>query len=254
MSEPMDCADVRERDLIALYVSDRLDQVEAEAFEEHYLTCERCREDVAVALAVQEEFRRQAVVGETEDGEGEDGESSRRRWAVPLAGLGGLAAAAAALLLFLPIEGGDSELARLGAVSQPPVYLGVPVRSTEGSADSLFARGMREYSTGDFARARSLLQQSLQAGVDEAPARFFLGATLLMLDRPEEAARALDRVTRLGETPYLTEALFYRSKALLRMGDAGGALEALERAAAREGTVAEQAAALADSVGGAPRD
>lgn len=229
----MTCTDVAERDLVERYVAGRIGDDEAEPFEAHYLTCERCQREIRLAAAT-----RAALA---------DGRARRRRggrygaWVLA-------AAAALAAVLLVSRERVPADVARLGAVDQPPVYLGVPVRAEETSADDRFAAAMRDYAAGDYAAAADGLRAARDAGVDRPPADFFLGTSLLMLGRDAEAVDAFDRVIALGETPYLTEAYFYRAKARLRQGTAAAALADLERAAAGDGIIAAYAVALADSV------
>jgi hypothetical protein len=78
--------------------------------------------------------------------------------------------------------------------------------------------------------------------------QFFAGASLLMTDRPADAAEAFHGVIRGGDTPYLTEARYYLAKALLRLGRADEALRELRAAASGMTEIAAEARALADSV------
>jgi tetratricopeptide (TPR) repeat protein len=110
---------------------------------------------------------------------------------------------------------------------------------------------MADYLAGDFEAAVVGLGAALTAGIEPAPAEFFRGASLLMLDRPEEATGAFDAVVAAGESPYLAEAHFYRAKALLRLGraaDAQNSLEASAAVAGRGSAVAASARALSDSL------
>ena len=116
----------------------------------------------------------------------------------------------------------------------------------------MFNAAMVAYSTGDYRGAESGLEAALAAGVDPAPANFFRGASLLMLDRDREAADAFYAVIPAGESPYLAEAHYYLAKALLRMGDADGALAQLASSASGETEVAALSLALADSVAALP--
>ena len=238
MSANVVCTDVAAGALIERYMANRLDEAETEVFESHYLTCARCQSDLRLAVAIRDGLVRESPLPA----------SSRRSWRWG----GGLAlalAAGLAAILLLPRTRTDSELAQLGTVGQPPIYLGVPVRIDEQQvADSLFDVAMTNYVAERYRDAASGLRAALSAGVDAAPAEFFLGASLLALDEPESAAQAFERVVALGETPYRSEAHFYLGKALLQLNRGDEALLALRRAAAGATTIAAHARALADSV------
>lgn len=62
--QPIDCPATHEgqRDLAPLYLAGRLAEDEAEAFEAHYLGCEKCREDVRAGAALREVYAKEAVV------------------------------------------------------------------------------------------------------------------------------------------------------------------------------------------------
>lgn len=50
--ETIDCADVRDGDMVSRYLADRLSEPEAEAFEAHYFACEACWRAVEAAMAL----------------------------------------------------------------------------------------------------------------------------------------------------------------------------------------------------------
>jgi hypothetical protein len=89
------CEAVQDGDLVARYVTDRLDPDALEEFEAHMLTCDRCQDEVRLALALQEELP--AQVGDASVLAG----AARRPRRLPLAAVGTGLAAAAALLLVL---------------------------------------------------------------------------------------------------------------------------------------------------------
>jgi tetratricopeptide (TPR) repeat protein len=237
LSDPITCEDVAERALIERYVAGRLDRADAGALEEHYLFCARCRDDVRLAVAVR---------GALPSVQAGPLRTPRRfvRFGIAAA----LAAAAIAAVLLAGPRRSGSAFVPLGAVREPPIYLGIQVRATPHEADSLFAAAMSAYATGRYEDASAGLGAALAAGVDSAPAEFFRAASLLMRDRARDAAAAFRRVIALGDTPYLVEARFYLAKALLRLGRGVEATEALRLAATDPGEVGRQARALADSV------
>lgn len=248
-SKILDCEGVAEERVLERYVAGTLPAEETPAFEEHLIECERCQRELALGVAVREAFGAPAAAGSEADGEGNriaPGRRGRRRGWIGAAGAG-LAAAAVAFLLFRP-AGIPRELAGLGGVSQPPVYLGIPVRAEPVPWETPFAEAMARYAEADFRAAAAGLERAIEAGAPPVPAEFFRGASLLMLDRPAEASEALAAVISAGGSPYLAEAHFYRAKALLRLGWAEDALAELGAAASEGGEIGASAAALADSV------
>ena len=233
MTETLTCERVDQDDLIAQYIAGTLTETTArEAFEDHFVGCARCRDELRLASIIRAEVARPAV--------------TRRvpRW-MPL---GFVSAAALAGIFVLRGGGAHSELARLGAVAEPPIYLGIAVRATPKASDSLFDAAMAAYDQRRYADAAAGLARALTAGVDSAPALFFLGASELMAGHPTEAAAAFERVQSLGDTPYLAEAHFYRAKALLRLRNPSSALAELAAVPAASTTMSDQAGVLADSV------
>lgn len=159
-----------------------------------------------------------------------------------------LVAAAGLVTSFLVVTGRRTgELRALGRV-EPPAYRGIEVRDRQSGPDSLGRVAMTAYRADRYAEAATKLRAALAAGADPAPTAFFLGASLLAVRQPGEAAGAFRRVIDLADTPYLGDARYYLAKALLQLGDAGGALEQLRSAAGEPTDIARRARALADSV------
>ena len=236
MTQEIRCDVVDREALAARYVADGLSPDEAEAFESHYLVCRRCQEEVELAVSMHDAFSG-----------GEIAERRRSRgpvWAgVVLAAAAGLAA----LLLLFP-DRSSPEIAQLGRVDQPPIYLPLAVRGRTSPADSLFLSAMGAYDAGRYAEAAGRLDQVIATDGDEVPAWFFLGASHLMEGRPREARMALEQVLRMERGSYEPETRYYLAKALLRLGEGEAALAQLRSAAVLDDPVAEPAAALADSV------
>lgn len=229
------CEVAAEHGLVERYVAARLsDQAELVPFETHLLTCEHCREEVRLGLAVRAELAVQ------------ERRQPRRAWPFGLA----FAAAIAALLL---VRLNGNGVRALGAVREPPLYLGVAVRGAPALADSLFDAAMTAYNHGDYSAAAAGLELALARGGDSVPALFFLGSSRLVTGRPSAAADALGRAIALGESPYSDEARYYLAKALLREGNAAAALRELQAVPAVDSAVAALATALADSVRGLTR-
>ena len=54
MEHELNCDEITDRALIEGYVGGRLGEADVEAFESHYLTCERCQNELRLALAIRE--------------------------------------------------------------------------------------------------------------------------------------------------------------------------------------------------------
>ena len=143
--------------VIERYAAGRLSETETQAFEEHLLVCDRCQEELTLAVAVREALP-----------EGEADEESVAVQRLPWKGLGAgltLAAAAVVATVFL-LPGGrvSGPIAELGRVTQPPVYLGVPVRQAPARPDSVFDAAMSAYALGDYSNAAAGLDEAMAAG------------------------------------------------------------------------------------------
>ena len=231
MTIPLTCDLVADAGLIERYVAGRLSDDESARLETHYLTCARCQDDIRLATAIRAA-----------------GPPRRRTTAVPWLPISVAALAAGVVLVVLARSGPSAAMTRLGTVRTPPVYLGIEVRGPGSAGDSLFEAAMRDYAAARYDSAASGLEAALRAGVDSAPAEFFLGASRLVAGANDGAAEAFRRVIALGPTPYLAEAHFYLAKALLRQGRAGDALDQLGQVGQADEAVSAEASELADSV------
>ena len=228
--EPLTHEAADDRGLAGRYVAGKLtDPREQDLFEAHLLTCEQCQQEVTLGLAVREEFKASVT-------------PPRRRWI--WGGVGAVAAVVAGVLLwFRP----SPAIRALGGIAEPPVYLGVSVRTEANSGDSLFAAAMDAYTARDYDRAAAGLSRAVAAGADSAASLFFLGACELVREHPQAARDALRRVIQHGNSPYLPEAHFYLAKSLLKIGDSAEALRELA-AVSPATTLGPAARVLADSV------
>jgi hypothetical protein len=234
--EPLTCEIVEAGGLVERYAIGQLSDAEQDAFESHLLLCDRCQRGVLLGAAIRATLPNVPL--------------ARRpvRPRVIWWGLGLTAAGVAAILLLPPGQSG-SPLRRLGDLTVAPIYLGIPVRAAlPQPGDTIFDRAMSVYREEYYGQAIVAMRSALDAGVDPAPAEFFLAASYLMTDRAQAASQGFARVIALGDTPYRSEAHYYRAKALLRLGDAEAALTELARAAGSSGATGVAARALADSV------
>jgi hypothetical protein len=222
------------------YVADQMSEADRFAFEDHFVSCADCQREVRLADAVRTVLREPVA---TKENATPRTRAHMRRWI----GAGVAIAAGIAGIALVQIRP-SQRFAGLGAVLEPPVYLGVAVRGTPGRVDSIFERAMNDYASRRYTAAAAGLRTALAAGEDPVPTEFFLGASLLMSNDAEGAAAAFDRVVAKGDTPYLNEAQLYEAKALLRLGRGDEARDALARYKPTDPVLAGILSALSDSI------
>jgi hypothetical protein len=234
VSDQLTC-DVVEREGIAgRYLAGRLGPDREREFEAHYLTCERCQGELHFAAGMDAVLRGPHV-------------TVRRGTRLWVGATLGAAAALVGLLLLRPALT-SPRFTALGEVSEPPLYLGVAVRSEGSRADSLFESAMAAYVDRRYGAAADGLARALAAGADTLVSEFFLASALLMERRDREAVRVLRRVIDSGDAAYLPEARYFLAKALLRLGRWTDALAQLRLAGAHDVAPGPAARALGDSV------
>jgi len=227
------CEDVSAKGLAERYAAMRLRGDEAAGFEEHLLGCERCQQELRFVAATRKVLR-------------EHRPGIRRRWQLAAAAASLLAAAGILIAVRARVEA-PLEMRRLGAVSQPPLYLGETVRAA-ASGDSLFAAAMQAYDSHDWDAALRGLVRARAAGAATLPAEFFGAAASLMAGQDSAAAAGFERVLRDGDTPYAAEAHYYRAKALLRLDRAADARVELALIAPTSDPLGARSQALLDTL------
>jgi hypothetical protein len=115
----VDCARIEEHDLVALYLAGKVPESEAEAFEKHYFSCERCWQDVRRAGEIRAALGKPVLVPLPEP------RRHGRERLRPTGGLRWLAAAAALALATLGIW----QVTRRGAPPAEPILRGGMVGS-----------------------------------------------------------------------------------------------------------------------------
>jgi hypothetical protein len=231
------CDEESRRENAERYATRKMTAEEAVAFEDHFVTCAECQNEVRLASAIAAEVSQAPVATRPVP-------RARRVW---IWGTGGLAFAAGLATLMVMQSKPRSDLVALGAVREPPVYLGIQVRGV-AAEDSLFEAAMDAYATRRYSAAIAGLRAVLAAGRDSVPAHFFIATSQLLDNRPAEAAAEYERVLAHGDTPYRAEARYYRAKALLRLRRATDAVGELAELAPADGIAYEMGKALADSV------
>lgn len=232
----VDCQRIEQQGMIERYLAGKLAQAEAEAFEQHYLGCQSCFDELQFQHATAIELR---VAPAASTQKAPAGWTIGRTWA--------LAAAAILVLTLVSIpvfyrrqnvetvqerpaqrdRRGDL-IARLASVNAPS-YIPITLRGGSKSvASERFQKGMERYGKGDYAAAASLLEQAAGLKPDLQPALFYLGISQLMAHQPDKAIATLSRLTQIEATPYLEESHWYLAKAFLRKQDLTSAQKELE--------------------------
>jgi hypothetical protein len=117
--------------------------------------------------------------------------------------------------------------------------------SDETGAPRDFGPGMEAYAGGRLEDAARRLASALETTPAHEPSRFYLGVTLLLLERPGEAIDPLQRVAADGTPLLRQEARWYLALASLKAGHTVRAAEILSAIASNpEGPHGAEAAAL----------
>ena len=217
---------------VAQWTAGSLDPEASAAFESHLVACALCQGAVEELTAVRAALRRNR---------------SRRPSRTHVAVWMAPAAIAAALVMLLVSQFGTDPLDRLGRIDSLPTFGGERLRGARdglaGSAD----RGLEAYRDGRFDEAARLLGEASRAarsaGID-----FYLGSSLLALDRPADALVALGRALDAPGV-YGDEARLLIAKAHLQLRQPDSALAVLGRLSSDSpDALGRHARALRDSI------
>jgi tetratricopeptide (TPR) repeat protein len=257
MTEDRNHQFIHEAELADRYVAGRMPEAERVAFEDHFVGCAQCQQDLRFASAVRAAAatgspqgvstasHASALANSLVNSLAKPGSLGRRsrtaRWI-------GVALAAGIAAIALVRSAPSRALMALGGVAEPPAYDGIAVRGTPGRGDAIFDGAMSEYAARHFAAAAAGLRAALAAGQDSIPTEFFLGASLLFAGDAHAATGAFDHVVAKGDSPYLNEAQLYEAKALLRLGRGRDALDVLAHLTPADPADAAKLSAFADSV------
>jgi hypothetical protein len=255
----MNCDQVREQSIVEAYLMGRLPEQEREAFELHYLECDRCFADVEAMRAVQGALR----------------SMPRAPSVVPISSANAIAAtlpvwqrprwilAAAAVLVIgaIALERFNHPLApppEIAAAPQPavnlyaelarfdpPPFSAVKLRGAAQPSETAFQQAMENYTRSDWPACESALSTVVARFPQTVKARYYQGVCALLASHPAAGESALRDTVAAGATPYLEEGHFYLAKALLARGDAAGAQVELRKTIAMGGDLEAQATALA---------
>lgn len=217
-----------EDDTAACYSANTLNAADTDAFEQHLLTCQSCRNEVLLASLVRSELSTQ----------------SRRLnpWAIGA----GLALAASFALVMIRSSGNSLE--SLGRVASAPGYNGIAVRGTTEATDSLFALAMKSYQARDYPKSAKQFATARSAGADSVTTTFFAGIGHIMAGDAAGAATELRRSAAMSHSGYTSESHYYLAKAFLTLGKREDAMRELAMAAEGESAIQASARLLADSI------
>ena len=195
-------------DRLVDYVQSRLAGEEREWFEHHLADCGFCRGQVGFLARAAELGPPPAVpLHLLAAARGVRARPFGRLRFASLALVG--AAGLLAILVLLPPRGRD---AVVGGSTSPAVepypYQPVVLRGVPEPADSSFEAAMAPYLAGDWRAASAALSSVAEEQPDRAQVHFYLGVSLLLAARPDEATRALERAAQLDEG-YRDDALRY---------------------------------------------
>lgn len=130
------------------------------------------------------------------------------------------------------------------AMVVPPPYVPLQTRGSADTQEQAFTAAMTKYNAKDYQGAVDGLRAIADTHPEAAHAQFFLGVSLLMVDKAADARQALERAAASGTAPFADEAHFYLAKAALRERDLPRAKRELQLAVEREAGPAGEAARL----------
>jgi RNA polymerase sigma-70 factor (ECF subfamily) len=263
---PADCDRFLAEEVPERYLTGVLTDADRDAYEEHFFTCNRCFGELQTMRALRAELRDRALM---------EGPSPVRRIVKPVwawtAAAAALILAAAALFVVARIRtvpdrtaettpthpaGADAGVTDRTATKideltrvDPPKYIAMTLRSVDRSR-AVFDEAMTAYTDGRYPDAIRGLEAFHSSHPSEATASFYLGVSLLMMNRNNEAIVALHAAER--DSSYAGDARFLLTKALLRTGEREAALRLLDTIARANGPRAADARGLQRAVTALP--
>jgi tetratricopeptide (TPR) repeat protein len=248
--DAVNCQRVEQEEMIERYLAGKLEQAEAEAFEQHYLGCQRCFEELQFRHAAAIELRSRSVAHSQPI---VSSSTIRKRWALAAAAILLLTLTSVTILnrrqafrvdrgALVPPQNSEQIIARLAVIDTAPPYVPITLRGGQsGAATGQFREGMQRYSRGDYAGAITLLEESVRLNADLQPAVFYLGISHLMVGKAEKAISPLSKLTLAGDNPYREESHWFLAKAFLKRGSIAAAQKELEAVVSLNGSHLEDA-------------
>jgi tetratricopeptide (TPR) repeat protein len=256
----MDCETIRDRHIADEYRAGRLSPEEAEAYEEHYFSCDRCFEDLRfrdeVARRLREEgeslfvdeIAAERVPCRAEWMERPVRTAGRSWWFLPLrpAWAAGLLAVVALVIVVFITGRVDDRGADLAARWTPSAHPYVASELRAGAEGEPFRRGMELYQAARYREAAEWLERALQLTPSDAEIHFYLGVTHLMAGDSRKAIGSLETATDLAPSSALFR--WYLAQARLQAGDIVSAEQALERVVEMAGDSVPEARTLLQQI------
>ncbi|UWZ84477.1 zf-HC2 domain-containing protein [Occallatibacter riparius] len=260
------CIGAPAREWLEQYVEGTLPEAEAERFENHYFECPVCLGELQALQAAQEALRRHPVAIE----------APKRffEWPTVWRPVAGFGAVAAALILgffgyrvmeHAPQTGGNVAVTQPAPSAVPPVQpsasQGQPTTQVadlasiadlrlpqyqppvlrDGSAESAFEHGMKQYIAGDCAGATQTLSQVDKSGPDGLAAQFYSGVCRIHSGDLRGAASILRQVASAGDSAYEESAYYYLAQIALAESNAAEARRDLNHVVSLRGDLVHQA-------------
>jgi hypothetical protein len=274
------CIGAPARQWLEQYVEGTLPNSEAEDFENHYFDCPVCFEELQAVQAAQEALRRHPVPITAPKRLFEWPLSWR-----PIAGFGAIAAAVVlGFFLFRVIDhgarsGGNVAVTQPAPVSpgaqspaQPNAAAGQPTTQVadlagmadlrlpqyqppvlrDGTAESAFERGMKQYIAGDCPGARQTLSEVDPNGPDGLAAQFYSGVCGMHAGDFAAAEKALRSVASAGDSAYQESAYYYLAQIALAQSNAAEARRELNHVVSLRGDLVHQARRQLSQIPSAP--
>ena len=236
------CSDKRLGQLIGLYELGALDEKERRRFQDHFIACDYCYQQVYSLEPVMNAFRAHRNAAMSEDANGFERtigvraliSEVRPRSRSPLPAL-------AALVVVLIVGTWLFYTSFFSHRIDSPVQvasarwddIGIPrapyTRPKEGTvlrgSEALFDRAMASYEAGDYSKAIEQLDTLRETSPETIPpgANFYLGVSLLLASRAEEAISPLRRVIESGDGTKLEASHFYLGLGYLKHDQPGQA-------------------------------
>jgi tetratricopeptide (TPR) repeat protein len=256
----MNCEQVARAEMAEKYLRDGLSEAERDAFEQHFLECAHCFEELKALRALHAALRHSESAVRNEEVAAPTIWNQRWTW---------MAAAAAVVVAVvvlgwwfgpsrsgvdtgppviatppttqpMPGAGTDSILKELSRV-EAPSYEPIALRGDTDAATQRYQDAMQLYSKGEYAKAIPGLEAAARMNAKNPGAPFFLGICLLLTDENELAIQALERTIALDEASYLEEAHFYLAKARIRTNDLPAAKAELQKTIGLQGKLRDEA-------------
>ncbi len=253
-----DCIGAPAKQWLERYVDGALPEEESQPFELHYFDCPVCLAQVQAIQAVQEQLRlHPAPLPQARP--------KLLSWPALTWGLVGVAAA-----LFIAafnsqivgfIQGRHNQDAHINIEKKPaptpanPAASGVQLASLadlrlpayhapilrDGSVESVFQAGMRQYSAGNCPAAIQKLSTVDAHSSDALTARFYSGLCRMSSGDLASAAATLHRVAAAGDSPVQESALYYLAQIALARNDASEARTDLNQVVSLHGDLEQKA-------------